>query len=280
MGIHDRDYYRASSGRGTPSFQQSSATKWLVTLIGVTFLLQVFTRQEVAPGVYGASPLEEWGMFSIQEGIMKGQVWRLLTFSFLHENVMSALINGLLLFQFGPMLESRLGTKSFLKLYALSQFGAIVLLGMFALVVGEAIVLAPLSGALAGVLGVLGGVALLFPQQKISLMFPPVTLSLRQLALILIGLSLLFMLTGSGSLVRFAPLGGVLAVGLVLGPGGGGITKRVASPRSFRPKIKPRSSLKVTGEEEIDQILDKINEKGIQSLTAREREILTKKPKS
>lgn len=52
--------------------------------------------------------------------VLKNEYWRLLTFGFLHSNLLHLMLNVYALFEFGPMAESVLGKKTYLLIYILS----------------------------------------------------------------------------------------------------------------------------------------------------------------
>lgn len=52
--------------------------------------------------------------------ILEKEYWRLLTYGFLHSNILHLLLNAYALFEFGPMAESAMGRKTFVFTYLLS----------------------------------------------------------------------------------------------------------------------------------------------------------------
>jgi hypothetical protein len=55
-----------------------------------------------------------------------------------------------------------------------------------------------------------------------------------------------------------------------------GTPKSKAKPRRYESKLRPRSRVSNSDATEVDRILDKINEHGLQSLTEEERLLLTR----
>ena len=108
MGIYDRDYYRAEGSRFFGSFGgNGQVTNALIGLNVVVFLFQMTTRPT------------EWvtDLFSLNvPHVLHGEVWRLLTFAFLHDtnSIMHILFNMLLLFWFGRQVEERLGGREYI----------------------------------------------------------------------------------------------------------------------------------------------------------------------
>jgi membrane associated rhomboid family serine protease len=102
------------------------------------------------------------------------QVWRLVTYAFLHTGTFHILFNMLALWMFGTELEHRWGTPNFLKFYFVTGVGAGALTVLFSLLpLGFA---APLYGSLiigasGAVYGVLLAYGLSFPDRPIYMYF-------------------------------------------------------------------------------------------------------------
>ena len=118
MGIYDRDYYR----RDGPSFLGSLAgqgrvTTWLIGLNVACFLLQLLTRTRLAPGLW-SEPFTDALILNVPR-VLDGQVWRLLTYAFLHDpgSPWHILFNMLVLFFFGRQVEDAVGGREYLTFY-------------------------------------------------------------------------------------------------------------------------------------------------------------------
>ena len=72
-------------------------------------------------------PLEEWGYFSVEKAIFRGQVWRFITFQFLHASLPHLLFNMFALYMFGMLVEQYLGRRRFLAFYLISGVGGAVM---------------------------------------------------------------------------------------------------------------------------------------------------------
>ena len=69
----------------------------------------------------------------------------------------------------------------------------------------------PTVGASGAIYGILIAYAMLFPQSRMTLLFPPITMSAKSMTLLFIGIELLTGLSGSGgNIAHFAHLGGAL----------------------------------------------------------------------
>jgi membrane associated rhomboid family serine protease len=124
MGIYDREYYR----REGPSFLGSFANrgqvcKWLVIINIVVFVIQLISRkQQIINGfVVWTNPFTA---FFEMDGprVFQGEVWRLLTYAFLHsEDTWTHIVfNLLFLWWFGHEAEDLYGHKEFLAFYLVS----------------------------------------------------------------------------------------------------------------------------------------------------------------
>jgi membrane associated rhomboid family serine protease len=127
MGIYDRDYYRRDGPSFLGSFTESGRVcRWLLAINITCFILQMMTRPQVPiPGVI-ESPFTEALILDVDK-VMHGEVWRLLTYAFLHSsNIWHIVFNMLFLYWFGRQVEDHLGGREFLVFY----LGAAVLAGL------------------------------------------------------------------------------------------------------------------------------------------------------
>ena len=142
--------------------------------------------------------------------------WQLLTYGFLHANLLHLGLNMFGLFTFGREVERTTGTWRFAALY----FASVLTAGITQLVV---VSLPPVTdpyptvGASGGVFGVLLAFAMLYPNRMIRLIFPPIPMR----AWVFVGLYALVELvqgvTGTTSgVAHFAHLGGMVGAWLVL----------------------------------------------------------------
>ena len=176
------------------------------TLINEDFMIRTFAM------FYPASPLFRW--------------WQPLTHMFMHGGWWHILFNMYTLVMFGMVVERALGTKKFLILYFVTGLGAVALhtgvewldihrlaasTDMSAQASVIDILRTPMVGASGAIYGVLVAFAMLYPEARMTLIFPPVTLDAKWMVAIFIGLELLTGITGSQvGMAHFAHLGGAL----------------------------------------------------------------------
>jgi membrane associated rhomboid family serine protease len=135
--------------------------------------------------------------------------WQLVTYSFLHGSLMHLAFNMFALWMFGTELERVWGARRVATAYFLSVVtGAVTHLLVAGALGGGG---APVVGASAGVFGLLLVYALVFPNRKIMLLFPPIPMPARLFVLLYVLLELYLGVTGTQSgVAHFAHLGGLL----------------------------------------------------------------------
>jgi membrane associated rhomboid family serine protease len=136
--------------------------------------------------------------------IVKFEPVQIVTHMFMHGNEQHLLFNMLGLFFLGPMVEFSLGPKRFFILYIVS--------GLVASVAQLLITQGAIVGASGAVYGVLAAFATMFPNVRLMLLFPPIPVKAKWLALGLIGIGLFSGVTGSqAGIGHFAHIGGAIA---------------------------------------------------------------------
>ncbi len=228
------------------------------------------------------SEITRFGAFSIGNAIFEKKIWEFITFQFMHGSVEHVLFNSLGLFFFGPFVERWLGSLKFLVFYLTCGVGgaAFFVLLAFMGILPAISFESSLVGASAGIYGIIIAVAVLVPHLQVSLLFPPVTLSMRQLAItvIVVAVGVIAFRIGDNAGGEAGHLGGAI-VGYILirmAPMFGVDIKHAPKHprRYYEPKIRPRTELDLHTQSEVDLILDKISREGFQSLTDEERDFL------
>jgi membrane associated rhomboid family serine protease len=147
-------------------------------------------------------------LFTLSMGTLFSRPWGLVTSMFLHGGLTHLFFNMLALFFFGPLLERRIGTKSFLAVY----FGSGILAGLVQITVFPASAVLGASGA---IFGVLGALTVLMPDLVIFLYFVP--LKMVYATILFAILDLFPMLTGTPDGIAHAAHLAGLAIGLAAG---------------------------------------------------------------
>ena len=220
--------------------------------------------------------------------------WTLVTYMFLHGGFMHLAFNMLVLFFFGPRLESRLGSRVFLQLYFFSG-----------VVAGLVSVLAPLVlpmfspyTAVVGASGALYGVLLAFahywPDEKILIIPIPVPIRIRTMVILAtvlaVGGIILEVFGSAQRIAHHAHLGGFLGAWLFMkwrernSPAakfkrkaeGGGQSRSWLGDRDAAQRWAAidRESLHPVNRDAYDEIMEKLRTQGVASLTDRERTFL------
>ena len=151
--------------------------------------------------------------------------WQPLTHMFMHDGFFHIFFNMYTLVMFGMVVERVLGTKKFLWFYFITGFGAVALhTGVEFIQVQQLIQKYPevqpqliynsvpgVLGASGAIYGVLVAFAMLYPEAKLTLIFPPITLNAKWWVIIFIGIELVTGITGTQmGVAHFAHLGGAL----------------------------------------------------------------------
>ncbi len=223
--------------------------------------------------------------FAIQSALFNFAVWEFITFQFIHGSVGHVLFNCIGLFFFGPWMERWWGPKRFLFFYLICGAGGAILYTVLQLagVLPGSNLQTGLVGASAGIYGILVGVAIIAPAMRVALLFPPITLTMRQFALALLAISVgaIVLKIGGNEGGEAGHLGGAIMGFVLMKTHGwtGWVRGKISSPRGrpasdFTPKIRPRTMIDLHGQSQVDAILEKISRDGFQSLTDEERDVL------
>ena len=292
MAWQDREYYRdesSSFGGFGSRLRGASVVQWLLGINCVVFLLDaVLSSGSRTPWWMSPSIL---GEFSIQSAIYRVQLWRFVTYQFLHFGLFHVAVNMIGLFFFGPMIERWWGSRRFLAFYLLCGTCGAVIFSLIGILAPEVIypadapgevTTAPLVGASGSLFGILVACAVLYPQQRVMLLIPPIPMSMRTMALFFLGLAALAVIVGADNAGgQAAHLGGAL-LGFVL----------VKNPRrlDWADRLSPsaiqsgvnqgrferRQRQQRQQQAEVDRILDKVSQHGLQSLTRKEKKTLSR----
>lgn len=285
MGIYSRDYVREPSGRNGGWGVDTPACKWLIIVTVVAFLLQLVTGYE------GGGSLIQDGFALGPDIVHNFQIWRLVTYAFLHDqrDLLHIIFNMLGLWWFGAEIERLYGSKEFTFFYVTSAAvaGAGFVIWELAMAFD-----APVVGASGAVLAVLTLYATHYPRHTIYI-YGIIPVEIRWLIVLYIALDLWpVLLALNGNLPRSHVAHAAHLLGIVFGwlyyrnhwrlSNWIDVSILASLPRRWRQN-RARQNLRVFDPEpqadlegEVDRILAKIHEQGSASLTEREQAILTK----
>ncbi len=222
--------------------------------------------------------------------------WTIFTYMFLHQDFLHIIFNMLWLFWFGQIFLQHFDNKKLLSVYIVGGLaGAALFILSFNLfpLFDQAVPISIALGASASVMAIVIAISVYIPNHKIHLMFlGPVPL--KYIALFSIALDILSIASENAG-GHIAHLGGALFGYLYITQmrKGKNITKGFDRFMDkvfawFKPKDKfkvtykrPVSDIeynktKVSNQKDIDKILDKIADKGYDSLSKSEKEVLFK----
>ncbi|HOX25296.1 MAG TPA: rhomboid family intramembrane serine protease [Candidatus Krumholzibacteria bacterium] len=167
------------------------------------------------------SPLQEWGAFIPYLAMDQLQLWRFVTYMFLHGGFTHLLFNMLGLWLFGNRIEELWGSRTFTWYYFVSGIGGAVLYGALILAgINEPSAMVGASGAIYGILLAFG---LAFPNAIIFVFFIPMP---ARIAVVLFLVMALFGF-GATNVAHMAHLGGMVTGFIFLWTFTGGHPSRV-----------------------------------------------------
>jgi membrane associated rhomboid family serine protease len=236
------------------------------------------------------APLDCWGHFSTGKAFVQFEVWRFITFQFLHGSIWHLVFNMLGLYFVGWMVEERLGLRRFAAFYlacGICGAGLYLLLNVAANSLVSAGINAnvppllfsdpytTLIGASAGVFGVLMAAAFLRPREKVYVLFL-IPLRLSYAVYIFLALAIANLLMGGPNAGGDAAhVGGAIA-GAVL------IRRPGWLSDFFDEFARPEARAGVPARPAVDSIdaaegpLQKADRSGLSSLSASEREAIAR----
>ena len=260
----------------------------------IGILIAILTGMTTYQGLRHSSYQDKY-LFHSEKILLDKEYYRLLTSGFLHVNWLHFGFNMLALTSFALSIEVLLGIKSFLIIYFLSMLGG----SLLSLYIHRNHYDYTAVGASGAISGVVAASIILFPNSEIGLIFIPGGIKSWVFGLIFIVISILGIKSQSDNIGHEAHLGGILT---------GIVATSIISPRIFlinwhialgmlvpiliflyliirRPDIlitgkwnleRPNITTKYKSEISLDEILDKIKRRGIDSLSKKEKKLLEK----
>ena len=155
--------------------------------------------------------------------------WQPLTYMFVHGGFWHILFNMYTLLIFGSVVERMIGEKKYLLFYIVCGLGAAAChIGVQAIEAAQfadgialgnqhsvqqyaMLKMTPTVGASGAIYGLLLAYAMLFPDSRLTLLFPPVTMSAKWMVIIFAAIELFTGISGTGAgIAHFAHLGGMI----------------------------------------------------------------------
>ena len=308
MSLYDRDYMREGTRRSVTGIVREFTAFHVIFGINVAVFLMQFLFETGGVRHPRTGEYMPLGGVSVDE-LMRGNVWTLFTYMFVHGSVMHFALNMMMLWFAGRGVQQLFGSRHFTLIYLLSGVvGAAAEMAVHGFVLGD--IDTPLVGASAAIFGLLMALAVVMPDEKITAFIYfiiPVQLRLWTLAKGLFIIQLVFGLAGilfdilpeGMQIAYFAHLGGA-ALGWFyarsLGYGGRPMTyasqwqpthyQQPRKPAMARSRVRPANALEIDTvplasqrqmdsveawmEEVVNPLLDKMNLHGKNSLTAEE----------
>ncbi len=299
--LEDRDYMRQPEPyepRWMPRLRwRWSWTIWLLVAYTTVFLAGLVTNHffpdnpafntRLLTTNAGVEREPGWLPLSV-EGLEHGYIWQLVTYQFLHAGWLHLIFNGWAIFVFGRAMEDLLGGKKFLALV----FSSGIVGGVFqvlAALLWRQYFGGPVVGASACAFGLVAAYATLFPERELTLLiFFIIPVHLRAKTLLYVSAALAWAGFALPRLImpgtaHAAHLGGMAMGWFFVRKILQGNWSRLEGFLHPVNKMLPTRPVRELVEKnpdgdfmasEVDPILEKISAHGIQSLTAREREIL------
>ncbi|CUU05768.1 Membrane associated serine protease, rhomboid family [Candidatus Thermokryptus mobilis] len=266
-------YYRPSFFHGFRFFP--SAIKYFIIINVIVYLFLIFFGLNFK---ISGVPLyiyiyKYFALNPIGDGF---KIWQLITYMFIHDpkGIFHILFNMLMLWMFGTEVENLWGTRRFLVYYSTAGIGA----GITHLIIAPLFdQIGPVVGASGAIYGIMTAFAIMFPDRMIFLYFL-IPIPARIFVAILVFFDLIMGIFGSDGIAHFAHLGGAVVGFIYIKLMYSGFDLSELLAKFKLPKKQKKKYLLVDDEiitqEQIDEILDKINQYGYESLTEREKKIL------
>lgn len=277
--------------------KQKNTVNHLMIINIAVFLLAVITQflgNQHVPFTAEASSFMVDNLMLHVDGTLLMKPWGLITYMFFHTSFFHILFNMLALYWFGNLFRSELGNRRVLPVYLLSGIlGAAMYIGAYYLLPTNRFLGAPMLGASAATVAYLVACATLMPNLEINILLG--NIRLKWIATALIVLNIISIPQGNvGGIL--AHLGGALfgfSYVRILKNNGTDLcaplmqlfdainhlfSRRKTTTRTFKPKKSPlrvvRNTTDASHASRLDQLLDKISEKGYNSLTTEEKQWL------
>lgn len=276
MGLYDRDYsqnkfeYRSYRYKGQGQGRQfgiiTPVVKALLIANAIVFVVMYLGPKSFADGIFKAFAVLPQEMGYIQ-------IWRMITYQFLHAGFSHFFFNMIGLFFFGSAMERTFGSKKFLVFYLICGAAGGVFYPLLVLI--NWLPDGFLVGASGGILGCVAGVAMMHPKARVYVwgIFPMPIVFIAALYAMISILSILTPDKSTNAGGEAAHLAGMAAAVIFI----------IAQPTYSKFRLnfnakkwdKERKMMQDVNRE-VDRILQKVSSQGMHSLNAKEKRILRK----
>ena len=263
--------YQFQSEQGDFSFRPRIFTEAIKILIGVNiiiFLLKIISQNPATPFF---NPIVD--LFGLSSSTVWPRIWQPFTYLFIHKDFLHVFFNMFVLWMFGSELESIWGRKAFLRYYFTTGVSA----GFVWLMLNLSNANHTLAGASGAVYGILLAFGMMFPNRTVYLyfLFP---IKVKYLVMVLVATEFILSMSTTSDISHITHLSAVV-IGFVYlryfwrwKDIRFSIRKYV---REFGLTIQNQKEPRRTKlQQEVDQILDKINTIGYDGLSKEEKETL------
>ncbi len=242
----------------------SPVIKYLIIANGVVFLLQGLSSIRLEP-IFGLVPAKIYSDFPNN----LYRLYQAFTYMFLHAGFFHILFNMLVLWMFGTEIEYKWGSRPFFKYYIYCGLG-----GAFLSLIFNYNLANPIIGASGAIYGILAAYWLMFPDRTLLIFF----LFPMKVRWAIPLLAILNFVASGPHVAHLAHLGGALV----------GLAYIKLDWRLYRPSMwfkrrrikkqekKLEKKRQQAGEimKRVDNILDKINEVGIENISREDKKFL------
>ena len=263
--------YQFQSEQGDFSFRPRLFTEAIKILIGaniIIFLLKIISQNPATPFF---NPVVD--LFGLSSSAVWPRIWQPFTYLFIHKDFLHVFFNMFVLWMFGSELESIWGRKSFLRYYFTTGVGS----GLIWLVLNLSNANHTLAGASGAVYGILLAFGMLFPNRTVYLyfLFP---IKVKYLVMFLVATEFILSMNTTSDISHITHLSAVV-IGFVY-------LRYIWRWKDIRFSIRKyirefgltvqyqKETRRAKLQQEVDQILDKINTVGYDGLSKEEKETL------
>lgn len=169
-----------------------------IIVFAATFLAERVLHNDVFGRLFALYPL----------GSSYFRFWQPVTYMFMHGGIWHILFNMYTLFIFGSVVERMIGERKYLTFYFICGLGAAALqLGVQSLQHSFACTV----GASGAIYGLLIAYAMLFPDSRLTLIFPPISMSAKWMVVVFVAIEILTSVWPlDDGVAHLAHLGGML----------------------------------------------------------------------